>query len=63
MILCFLFQSFCLIFFEILQIRGEQRKENNMKTRKTFSVMLVICMLLALVFPSSGGGVKCSLSF
>ena len=65
MILCFLFQSFCLIFFEILQIRGEQRKEkeNNMKTRKTFSVMLVICMLLSLVFPSSGGGVKCSLSF
>lgn len=27
-----------------------------MKTRKTFSVMLVICMLLSLVFPSSGGG-------
>lgn len=27
------------------------------------SVMLVICMLLSLVFPSSGGGVKCSLSF
>ena len=26
-----------------------------MKTRKTFSVMLVICMLLSLVFPSSGG--------
>ena len=25
------------------------------KTRKTFSVMLVICMLLSLVFPSSGG--------
>lgn len=24
-----------------------------MKTRKTFSVMLVICMLLSLVFPSS----------
>lgn len=60
MILCFLFQSFCLIFFEILQIK---EKENNMKTRKTFSVMLVICMLLSLVFPSSGGGVKCSLSF
>ena len=34
-----------------------------MKTRKTFSVMLVICMLLSLVFPSSGGGVNCSLSF
>ena len=29
-----------------------------MKTRKTFSVMLVICMLLSLVFPSSGGGVS-----
>lgn len=26
-----------------------------MKTRKTFSVMLVICMLLSLVFPSSWG--------
>ena len=31
MILCFLFQSFCLIFFEILQIRGEQRKGHENK--------------------------------
>lgn len=41
MILCFLFQSFCLIFFEILQIRGEQRKggqhENKKNKKNIFS--------------------------
>ena len=34
MILCFLFQSFCLIFFEILQIRGEQRKGGQHENKK-----------------------------
>ena len=34
MILCFLFQSFCLIFFEILQIRGEQRKGGQHQNKK-----------------------------
>ena len=34
MILCFLFQSFCLIFFKILQIRVEQRKGGQHENKK-----------------------------
>lgn len=34
MVLCFIFQSFCLIFFEILQIRVEQRKGGQPENKK-----------------------------
>ena len=34
MVLCFIFQSFCLIFFEILQIRVEQRKGGQHENKK-----------------------------
>ena len=36
MVLCFIFQSFCLIFFEILQIRVEQRKGGQHENKKNF---------------------------
>ena len=34
MVLFFIFQSFCLIFFEILQIRVEQRKGGQHENKK-----------------------------
>jgi len=37
MVLCFIFQSFCLIFFEILQIRVEQRKGGHENKKNIFS--------------------------